>query len=118
MVLLDETTARYAPEGPGGTPQVVITSRWRVKILKPTVLPPLRAFFSRTFTEVEVIRGRVVKPDGTEEPLDDSKKSERPVFNGDVLFTDQRVVEVPVPPLPVGAVFESDGTTPAPGAVR
>ncbi len=111
VVLLDETSARYAPEGPGGTPQVVITSRWRVKILKPTVLPAMRAYYSRTFAQVESIRGRVVKPDGTEEAIDDAKKSDRPVFDGSVLFTDQRVVEVPVPPLPIGAVFESEIVT-------
>ncbi len=111
VVLLDETVARYVPEGPNGAPQVIITARWRAKILKPTVLPPLRAWYSRTFTKVESIRGRVVKPDGTEEPIDDAKRSDRPVFDGSVLFTDERVVEIPVPPLPVGAVFESEIVT-------
>ena len=111
VVLLDETSARYAPEGPGGAPQVVVTRRWRAKILKPTVLPPLRAWYSRTFTRVESIRGRVVKPDGSEEPLDDSRKSDRSMFDNSVLFSDDRVVQVPVPPLPVGAVFESEIVT-------
>lgn len=111
VVLLDETAARYVPEGPNGAPQVIITARWRVKILKPTVLPPMRAWYSKTFTRVESMRGRVVKPDGTEEPIDDEKKSDRPVFDGSVLFTDERVVEIPVPPLPIGAVFESEIVT-------
>jgi hypothetical protein len=111
VVLLDETVANYVAEGPGGAPQVVHTSRWRVKILKPTVLPPMRAWYSRTFSQVESMRGRVVKADGTEEPLDDAKKSDRPVFDNSVLVTDERVVEVPVPPLPTGAVFESEIVT-------
>lgn len=108
VVLLDETSARYVPEGPGGAPQVVTTYRWRVKILKPTVLPPMRAWYSRTFRRVESMRGRVVKPDGSEEPIDDSKKSDRPVFDNSTLVTDERVIEIPVPPLPTGAVFESE----------
>ncbi len=108
VVLLDESIARYVPEGPNGAPQLIVTNRWRAKILKPTVLPPLRAWYSRTFTLVESMRGRVVKPDGTEEVLDDSKKSDRPAFSGDVMVTDQRVMEIPVPPLPVGSVFESE----------
>ncbi|MDP2273151.1 MAG: DUF3857 domain-containing protein [Archangium sp.] len=111
VVLLDETVARFVPEGPGGAPQVILTSRWRAKILKPTVLPPMRAWYSRTFTHVESMRGRVVKPDGTEERIDDEKRSDRPVFDGSVLFTDDRVVEIPVPPLPVGSVFESEIVT-------
>lgn len=108
VVLLDEASASYVPEGPNGAPQAVTTYRWRAKILKPTVLPPLRAWYSLTFNKVESIRGRIVKPDGTEEPLDDKKKSDRPVFDNSVLVTDERVIVVPVPPLPVGAVFESE----------
>jgi transglutaminase-like putative cysteine protease len=108
VVLLDETVANYVPEGPGGAPQVVITTRWRAKILKPTVLPPMRAWYSRTFTQVESMRGRVVKPDGSEEPIDDSKKSDHSVFENGIMFSDERVVVIPVPPLPVDAVFESE----------
>lgn len=108
VVLLSETVARFVPEGPGGAPQVVVTERWRVRILKPTVLPPLRAYYSRTFSRVEAVRGRIIKPDGEETPLDVSKQYDSPVFDGSVLFTDARVVTVPVPPLAVGAVFESE----------
>lgn len=111
VVLLDETSARYVPEGPGGAPQVVITARWRAKILKPTVLPPLRAWYSTTFTKVESMRGRIVKPDGTEEALDDSKKSDLAAFDNNTLVTDYRVVVIPVPALPVGAIFESEIVT-------
>lgn len=111
VVLLDETHARFAPEGARGEPQVVITTRWRVKILKPTVLPPVRGWYSKTFSVIESIRGRVVMPDGTEVPLEDSRKSDRSVFDGNILFTDERVVEIPVPPLPVNAVFESEIVT-------
>ncbi len=110
VVLLDESIARYVPEGPGGAPQVVITDRRRVKILKPTVLPSLHAWYDRAFTRIESIRGRIVKPDGTEEPLDDSKKSDHPE-NMSGFFTDNRVITMPVPPLPVGAVFESEIVT-------
>lgn len=111
VVLLSETLARFVPEGPGGAPQVVLTERWRVRILKPTVLPPLRAHYSRSFSRVESVRGRVIKPDGDEAPLDVSKQYDAPVFDGSVLFTDDRVVTVPVPPLAVGAVFESEIVT-------
>ncbi len=111
VVLLDETEAEFVPDGPGGAPQVVLTSRWRVKVLKATVLPPIEAHYSRSFTQVERIRGRVVKADGTEEPLDLSKRTDLPAFDNNVLITDERVVVVPVPPLPVGAVYEQEVVT-------
>lgn len=108
VVLLDEQEAHYAPDGPGGVAQVRIIERLRVRVLKPTVLPALSAHYSRSFTAVESVRGRVVTADGHEEPLDLSQQSDRPVFDDSVLFTDHRVVTVPVPPIPVGAVFESE----------
>lgn len=111
VVLLDETVARYVPEGPGGAPQLVLTKRWQAKMLKPTVLPPVSALYDRTFSRVESIRGRIVKADGTEELLDDSKRRDVPVFQSSVLFSDNRRVILPVPPVPVGAVVETEVVT-------
>lgn len=105
-VLLSETRADFFPGGKDGGPRARLTTRWRAKVLKPTELPPIRAWYSRSFSRLEAVRGRVVKPDGQEEALDTSKQSDRPAFSGSVLFTDSRVVEVPVPPVPVGGVFE------------
>ena len=73
-MLLDETDARYAPDGPGGAPQLVVTERRRKLILKPITPPPLLGWYERSFTRVESMRGRIVKPDGTEERLDESNK--------------------------------------------
>ena len=110
VVLLDETDARYVPEGPAGAPQLVVTERRRVLILKPTTPPPLFAWYERSFTRVESMRGRIVKPDGTEEPLDESMKSDHPMVRN-FFFTENRVIELPVPPLPIGAIFESEIVT-------
>lgn len=111
VVLLDEAVVRYVPEGPGGAPQAITTRRWRVKVLKPTILPPLTAHYDSAFSRVESMAGRIVKADGTEEPIDDSKKFDRPVFSGGILFDDERVITIPVPPVPLGAVFESEIVT-------
>lgn len=110
VVLLNETDARYAPDGPGGAPQLVVTERRRVLIQKPFTPPPLLAWYERSFTRVESMRGRIVKPDGTEELLDESKKSDHPEVRN-FFFTENRVIELPVPPLPIGAVFESEIVT-------
>lgn len=111
VVLLDESQVRFVPEGPGGAPQAITTRRWRVKVLKPSILPPLTARYDQAFSRVESMAGRIVKADGTEEPLDDSKKSDRPILGGNVLFSGDRVISIPVPPVPVGAIFESEVVT-------
>lgn len=104
VVLLDEEEARFEPGKDG--PEVVTTTRWRIKVLKPTDVPALSIGYSRTFTTIESVRGRVIAPDGKETPLDDEKRFDFPGFDGSVLFTDSRVLHVPVPPVPVGGVFE------------
>lgn len=110
VVLLDETVVEFSP-GPSGAPQALITEHRRLKILQPTVLPQLQISYAPSFTEVERVRGRVVKPDGSEEPLDVSKQRDVPAFDQSVLVTDERVVVVPIPPLPIGAVYEEEIVT-------
>jgi transglutaminase-like putative cysteine protease len=109
VVLLSEQEARFGP-GEGG-PEVRITERWRVKVLKPADVPPVRVGYSRTFEQVESIRGRVIAPDGKETALDLSKQADYPANSSSVLFQDSRVVVVPVPPVPVGGVFEYEVVT-------
>ncbi|MEW5742675.1 MAG: DUF3857 domain-containing protein [Myxococcota bacterium] len=108
LTLLSEQRVDYFPGGKDGGPRARTTSRWRVKVLKPTELPPVRAWYSRAFSRIESVRGRIIQPDGSEKALDVSKKSDHSVFDGSILFTDERVVVVPVPPVPVGGIFESE----------
>lgn len=109
LVLLDESEARF--EAGKNGPELVLTERWRIKMLRAAEVPPVRAFWSRTFEELVSIRGRIIGPDGVEKPLDLSKQSEYPAFSSSVLFIDSRVAVVPVPPIPVGGVFESEVVT-------
>ncbi|MBL8913011.1 MAG: DUF3857 domain-containing protein [Archangium sp.] len=109
LVLLDESEARFEPGKTG--PELVLTERWRIKMLRAAEVPPVRAFWSRTFEELVSIRGRIIGPDGVEKPLDLSKQSEQPAFSSSILFSDSRVAIVPVPPIPVGGVFETEVVT-------
>lgn len=111
VVLLDETVATYEPGPSGGAPQRVETTRRRLKLLKPTTIPPLVVGYSRTFSRVESIRAWSFGPDGNGKELDTSQRSDQPLFEDSVLFTDSRTVRVPIPPLPVGSIFESEVVT-------
>lgn len=109
-VLLDEATVDFEP-GAGGKPEARVTRRWRVKLHSAATLPPVTAVYDTTFSRVESVRGRILAPDGTETPLDTAKRSDVPLFSSSVLFDDSRVLRVPVPPVPVGGVFESEVVT-------
>lgn len=109
LVLLDEQEAHFVAGKAG--PELVLTERWRIRVLRPTEVPPVRASWSRTFEELISIRGRIIGADGVEKPLDTSKQQEMPAFSNSVLFSDSRVATVPVPPVPVGGVFESEVVT-------
>lgn len=106
VVLLDEIEAQFDGSGRDDQPGVTVTTRRRLKVLRAGELPPVRAEYSRSFSTIERIRGRIVLPDGSEKPLDISKQWDFPASGGSVLFRDYRVVQVPVPPVPVGGVFE------------
>jgi Domain of Unknown Function with PDB structure (DUF3857) len=110
VVLLDETRADFVV-GASGAPEVIETSRRRLKILQPSVLPSLQLSYTPSFTTVERIDARIVKADGTEEPLDQSKKRDVAALDDGVLVTDQRVVIVPIPALPVGAIYDEEIVT-------
>lgn len=112
VVLLDESVVTYEPGKADAPPQRVETARWRIKLLKPNALPPLRVGYSRTFTRVESIRAWSFDERGHGRELDTtSKRSDAPAFDSSVLVTDSRVVKVPLPPLPVGSIFESEIVT-------
>lgn len=109
VVLLSEQEARFQLGEKG--PEVITTERLRVKVLRPAEMRPLQVGYSRTFEEVVSIRGRVISPDGTEKPLDVSKQVDLPAIASTVLFSDTRVVVVPVPSIPVGGVYETEVVT-------
>ncbi|MGV3623908.1 MAG: DUF3857 domain-containing protein [Archangium sp.] len=111
VVLFDETRVDYQPGGTGGAPQRVATRRWRAMLLKPTTLPPVRVDYSRSFTRVESIRAWSFKPDGTGKELSTKDRYDAPLVDGNVLFSDSRATVVPVPPLPVGSIFEFETVT-------
>lgn len=111
VVLLDETVAQYEPGPAGGPPQRLETTRRRFKLLKPTAPPPLTVGYSRTFTRVESIRMWSYDEKGDGKELDTSKRSDSPAFDGSVLFTDDRAIRVPIPPLPVGSIVETEVVT-------
>lgn len=104
VVLLDETRVDFLDAG--GKPEARVTDHVRVRLLKSTTLPSIAARYDRTFSELVSIRGRYVLPDGSDHPLDTSKRSDTPAFDGSVLFADDRIVRVPTPLLPPGAVLE------------
>ncbi|MFT3711685.1 MAG: DUF3857 domain-containing protein [Archangium sp.] len=108
-VLLDEQEAEFLTGKEG--PEVRITERWRIKVLRPVEVPPIVVHYSRTFEEVESIRGRIIDRDGKEKSVDVSKRSDQPAFSNSSLFTDSRVTVVPVPAVPVDGVFEYEVVT-------
>jgi transglutaminase-like putative cysteine protease len=109
VVLLNEQEARFVPGAEG--PEVVTTERWRIKVLRATEVPRVQVSYSRTFEEVVSIRGRIITPAGEVRPLDVSKQLDVPAFSNSILFSDARVTVVPVPPVPVGGVFEYEVVT-------
>jgi transglutaminase-like putative cysteine protease len=112
VVMLDESVVTYEPGKDNGPPQRVETARWRIKLLKPTALPPIKVGYSRTFTRVESIRAWNFDEKGEGKELDTkTKRADRTSFENSVLVSDWRVVSVPVPPLPVGSIFESEVIT-------
>lgn len=106
VVLLDEQQVQYRP-GEKDKAEALVTTRWRVRVLKPTTLPNLSASYDTEFTDLVSMQGRSILPDGTEKALDVSKAWDRPSFDGSVLFSNVRVRSVSAPALPVGAVFET-----------
>ncbi len=110
VVLLDEATVDFAP-GTDGKPEATVTRRWRVKMLSAGVVPPVTVHYDTTFSRVLSVRGRILSPEGVETALDTSKKADVPLFDASILFQDARVLRVPVPPVPVGGVFESEVVT-------
>lgn len=110
VVLLDEDHVRFQP-GKDGKAEAIITERWRAKVLKPTDLPSLVAFYDAEFTEIVSIAGRSIAPDGTEKRLDVSKADDRPTNDASVLFSSTRVRSVPAPAVAVGGIFETEIVT-------
>jgi transglutaminase-like putative cysteine protease len=107
VVLLDEDHVRFQP-GKNGKAEAIITERWRAKVLKPTELPPLLAFYDSEFTEIVSIAGRTISPEGVEKPLDVSKADDVPTNSSSVLFSNTRVRAVRAPSVPVGGIFETE----------
>ncbi|MCU0699798.1 MAG: DUF3857 domain-containing protein [Myxococcaceae bacterium] len=107
VVLLDEEHIRFQP-GKGGKAEAIVTERWRAKVLKPTELPPLVAFYDTEFTDIVSIAGRTISPEGVETPLDVSKAEDVPANSSSVLFSNSRVRAVRAPAVPVGGIFETE----------
>lgn len=110
VVLLDEERVDFEP-GKNGLVQATVTTHRRLRGLRPLVLEPIVAEYSHAFSEVLSVRARIVREDGREVPIDFSARSDRPVFGSSVLYEDRRYVRVPVPPLPVGAVYDEEIVT-------
>ena len=110
VVLSDEVTVVFRP-GTDGLPEAIETERVRLRSLKPMVLEPLTTSYSHTFSEVLQVRARITGPDGRNVPIDFDAKSDRPSFEGSVLYSDSRVIHVPLPAMPVGAVYEREIVT-------
>lgn len=110
VVLLDEEHVRFQP-GKNGKAEAVITERWRAKVLKPTELPSLVAYYDTEFTDVVSIAGRTLSPEGVEKPLDVSKAEDTPANSSSELFSNTRVRTVRAPVVPVGGIFETEIVT-------
>lgn len=102
--VLDELEVVVTEEG--GAPVIVEREHVQRRVLRAEPLPRLEASYSLSFEEPVRLEARTVLPDGTARPLDEKQRSDRPVSSAGILFSDERQVVWPVPPLPVGAVLE------------
>ena len=60
----------------------------------------------RAFNGLPTIRGRVIFPDGTEQPLDMEKSWDVPAVDSSMMYLDNRLLNVGVPVIPAGGVLE------------
>lgn len=109
IVLLEEQAIRYHLDEKTGKAVSDITTRIRRRFLTPESERPDRivAHYNRAFSKVLSFRGRVVRPDGTSEDLDASKKVDAPAYTSNLL-DDERRITLPVPTLAPGSILEEE----------
>ena len=108
-VLLEEQIVQFKIDGETGKAVTDTTFRRRRRFLTPDAARPSRVSteYNRAFSKVLSFRGRVIRPDGTSEELDASRRIDAPAYTSNLL-DDVRVVTLPVPTLAPGSILEEE----------
>ena len=105
LVLLSEREVHFTTESDGRAcaDESLHTA---VRVARPGVLDRhIDVAYDRTFLRRPSIWARVVFPDGTENGVPE-RTYDVPAFDRDTLYRDQRLLVLPVPPVPPGAALE------------
>lgn len=104
--LLDAMTVRFLADPTTKDAIAEVDTHQQTRLLRGAGLKGVSVSYSRTFSKVARLEGRVVLPDGTSRDADPSKTRDTTAFSAFTLFDDTRVVTLQMPEVPIGGVRE------------
>lgn len=111
VVLLDEVVTHFRMDPDTGKAVTETTERQQTLFLKRFAERPddLRVGYSRTFSPTPpTLHAAIISPDGLLEEVDPKRKYDVPAVSSMVLYSDSRLVVLPLPEVPDGAVLDTE----------
>jgi hypothetical protein len=106
VYLIDEQTVRFGRDGSAPDAYAESETHVQAKLLRGRMPEAASVAYSRTFSKITAVEARVVLPDGTSHDADPEKQRDTPAFQSSVLFSDQRVLTLETPEVPIDGVRE------------
>ncbi len=106
LLVLDQQTIRFKPDPVTREAIAEVDTHEQTRLLRGAELRPRSVSYSRSFSKISNLRGRVVQPDGTSREADPSKTQDFPSVGSFELYSDERLMVLSLPQVAAGGLSE------------